>query len=117
MQQSSIADLLADHLVQEGIDVVFAVPGGTAVPLLQALSKQSSVRVVVAKDEAGAAYAADGYAWATGKPGVVVTIGGPGATNALTGLSCSAAQGHPILLVSGEVNTASLGRRAARQRF
>ncbi|HEU5073024.1 MAG TPA: thiamine pyrophosphate-binding protein, partial [Polyangiaceae bacterium] len=85
-----------------------------AVPLLEAISGRSRLRIVVSKDESGAAHAADGYAWATGKPGVVVTIGGPGATNALTGLACSAAQGHPVLLISGEVNSGALGRRATQ---
>lgn len=108
-----ITHLLAELLELEEIDCVFTVPGGTAVPLLQAL-RGRAVRVVVAKDEAGAAFAADGYAWATGKPGVVIGIGGPGATNALTGLCCSRAQNNPVVLLSGEVGSASMGRGAVQ---
>lgn len=108
-----ITDLLAELFELEAIDCVFTVPGGTAVPLLQALAHRA-VRVVVAKDEAGAAYAADGYAWATGKPGVVLTIGGPGATNALTALCCSRAQNNPVVLLSGEVGSGSMGRGAVQ---
>ena len=110
----SVAEVFAELLEAEGIECVFTVPGGTVVPLMEALSKRPSLRIVVSKDESGAAFAADGYAWATGKPGVVVTIGGPGATNALTALCCSAAQGNPVLLVSGEVSTSAMGRRAVQ---
>src|SRR5215207_6045657 len=67
-----VVDVFADLLELEQIDCIFTVPGGTAVPLLEAISRRP-VRVVVSKDEGGAAFAADGYAWASGKPGVVVT--------------------------------------------
>jgi acetolactate synthase-1/2/3 large subunit len=108
-----VVDVFADLLELEQIDCIFTVPGGTAVPLLEAISRRP-VRVVVSKDEGGAAFAADGYAWASGKPGVVVTIGGPGVTNALTALACSRAQKNPVILVSGEVSTASMGRGAVQ---
>ncbi len=114
MHKPSVADLFARLLLTEGIDCVFTVPGGTALPLLAAVSALGRVRIVVAKDETGAAFAADGYAWASGKPGVVLTIGGPGATNALTALACSAVQGNPVLLVSSEVSTSLMGRRPAQ---
>jgi acetolactate synthase-1/2/3 large subunit len=109
-----VADLLADLLELEAIDCVFTVPGGTVVPLLEAISKHPSIRVVVSKDEAGAAYAADGYARISGKLGVLITIGGPGATNALTALCCSKVQGNPVLLISGEVGSASMGKGAVQ---
>lgn len=108
-----VVDVFADLLELEQIDCVFTVPGGTAVPLLEAISRRP-IRVVVAKDEAGAAFAADGYAWASGKPGVVVTIGGPGVTNALTALACARAQKNPVILVNGEVSSASMGRGAVQ---
>jgi acetolactate synthase-1/2/3 large subunit len=110
----TVAELFADFIEREGVEYVFTVPGGTIVPLLEAISRRRSVQLIVAKDETGAGYAADGYAWATGKPGIVLTIGGPGATNALTALCCSSAQGHPLILVSGEVGSESMGRRAAQ---
>ena len=110
----NVADFFVELLLREGVSHVFTVPGGTALPLMHALSKTSEIRTVVCKDELGASFMADGYAWSSGKPGVIVTIGGPGATNATTGLCCSNAQGNPIVLVSGEVTTHSMGRRAAQ---
>lgn len=114
MRKRNVADILAELIELEGVDVVFTVPGGTVVPAMEAVCASGCVQVVVSKDEAGAAYAAEGYSAATGKPGVCLTVGGPGATNALTGLSCAAIQGNPVVLISGEVATASLGRRAAQ---
>lgn len=111
---ATVAQLFAELLEGEGVDCVFVVPGGTIVPLMEALSRRPRLRVVVSKDESGAAFAADGYAWATGKPGVVITIGGPGATNAITALCCSSAQRNPVILISGEVSTAAMGRRAVQ---
>ncbi|HYP88427.1 MAG TPA: thiamine pyrophosphate-binding protein, partial [Polyangiaceae bacterium] len=111
----NVADYFVALVRREGVEVVFTVPGGTALPMMEALAKVPELRVIVCKDEQGAAYMADGYAWSSGKPGVVVTIGGPGATNALTGLCCAAAQGNPVVLVSGEVSTSALGRRAAQE--
>jgi len=110
----NVADFFVELLLREGVTHVFTVPGGTALPLMHALSKASDIRTVVCKDELGASFMADGYAWSSGKPGVIVTIGGPGATNTTTGLCCSNAQGNPVVLVSGEVTTSSLGRRAAQ---
>lgn len=114
MTERCVADLFARLLRIEGIDCVFTVPGGTALPLLEAVAALGDVRVIVTKDEMGAAFAADGYAWESGKPGVVVTIGGPGATNTLTALCCSSVQGNPVVLISAEVATALQGRRAAQ---
>ena len=111
---ATVAQQFAELLEAEGVDCVFVVPGGTIVPMMEALSRRPTMRVVVGKDESGAAFAADGYAWATGKPGVVITIGGPGATNAITALCCSSAQRHPVVLISGEVSTHSMGRRAVQ---
>ncbi len=114
MRKRIVADILAELIELEGVDTIFTVPGGTAVPAMQAVCRSGRVQVVVSKDEAGAAYAAAGFARATDKPGVVLGVGGPAATNALTGLSCAAVEGSPVVLVTGEVATASLGRRAAQ---
>lgn len=110
----NVADFFVELLLREGVTHVFTVPGGTALPLMHALSKRSEIRTVVCKDELGASFMADGYAWSSGKPGVIVTIGGPGSTNTTTGLCCSSAQGNPVVLVSGEVTTQAIGRRAAQ---
>jgi acetolactate synthase-1/2/3 large subunit len=110
----NVAEFFVELLLREGVSHVFTVPGGTALPLMAAIAKRPQLRTVVCKNELGAAFMADGYAWGSGKLGVIVTIGGPGATNATTGLCCSAAQGNPVLLVSGEVATSAIGRRAAQ---
>ena len=114
MRKRIVADILAELIELEGVDVMFTVPGGTVVPLQQAVGRSGHLQIVVSKDEAGAAYAAQGYAAATGKPGVVLAVGGPGATNALTGLGCAAIEGTPVVLISGEVASSALGRRAAQ---
>jgi acetolactate synthase I/II/III large subunit len=114
MSERCVADLFARLLQVEGIDCVFTVPGGTALPLLAAIGALGTIRVVVGKDETGAAFMAEGHASESGKPGVVVTIGGPGATNTLTALCCGAVQGNPLVLISAEVSTALQGRHPAQ---
>lgn len=81
---------------------------------MEALARAPSIRVVVCKSELGAAFMASGYAEGSDKPGVILTVGGPGATNTFTGLCCATAQGSPVVLVSGEVPSHVMGRRAAQ---
>ena len=72
-------------LEREGVEVVFGLPGGAAIPLFDALY-ESNIKLILTRHEQGATHMADGYARATGKPGVVVVTSGPGATNTVTGL-------------------------------
>lgn len=110
----SFCHFAADFLRSHGVRRVYTVPGGTILPFLRALAAHDSIQVIVAKDEAGAAHMAEGDARATGNPAVVLTIGGPGVTNALTGVAVSARQQNPLLVISGDVPTTSMGRAAVQ---
>ncbi len=98
-------DYILDALVTEGIDHLFMVPGGLVDPFLPALGRQASIRPIVAAQEGGAAYMADGYARASGKFGAALCIGGPGLGNTVTPIAAAATDGSPVLLLSGEVAT------------
>ena len=95
---------------KEGIHAVFLVPGGIIDPLLEALSEDREIKTIVAAHEEGAAFMADGYARATGRFGVLFVIGGPGVTNASSGIATAFADRSPVLVVSGEVKTEWEGR-------
>jgi acetolactate synthase-1/2/3 large subunit len=112
---TAVALQLVDALRAFGVDTVFGIPGGAVSPLLGALVERPEMRVVTAKHETGAMYLAMGYALATGKPGVAFTTAGPGITNALTGLASAHYDGIPVLLLAGEVSTASFGRGALQE--
>ena len=103
------ADLLIQMLGDAGVDVVFGLPGGAISPVHDALI-DSKIRVVTTRHEAGAMFAAAGYAHATGKLGVVAVTSGPGALNAMTGLASAWCDGLPVLLLVGEVPRAAHGK-------
>ena len=96
-------DFILRSLVADGIDHLFLVPGGLVDPFLPALGRVSELTPVVAAQEGGAAYMADGYARASGKFGACLCIGGPGATNTVTALSAALTDESPVLLITGEV--------------
>ncbi|MDR3492083.1 MAG: thiamine pyrophosphate-binding protein [Gammaproteobacteria bacterium] len=98
-------DFLLDCLAKEGIDHIFMVPGGLIDPFLPALGRQKIIRPIVAAQEGGAAYMADGYARASGKFGVALCIGGPGLTNTVTSVATAKTDGSPLLVISGEAAT------------
>ncbi len=110
--ETSGAHLLLDTLLGHGIDVVFGLPGGTIMPLYDALGDRSAIEVVTCRHETAAMFAAMGYGRATGRPALVLVTSGPGLTNALTGLAAAACEGIPLLVVAGEISTASVGRFA-----
>lgn len=99
------SDYILDALATEGIDHLFLLPGGLVDPFLPALGRQTALRPIVAAQEGGAAYMADGYARASGKFGAVVCIGGPGLGNTVTPIAAAATDGSPVLVISGEVAT------------
>lgn len=103
------ADLLVRMLEQAGVEVVFGLPGGAISPVHDALL-DSTIRVVTTRSEAGAMFAAAGYAQATGKLAVVAVTSGPGALNALNGLASVFCDGLPVLLIVGDVPRAQQGR-------
>ncbi|WP_292529065.1 thiamine pyrophosphate-binding protein [Methylocystis sp.] len=98
-------DFILDALAREGLDHVFMVPGGLVDPFLPALERQKAITPIVAAQEGGAAYMADGYARASGNFGAALCIGGPGLTNTVTAVATAQSDGSPLLLLSGEVAT------------
>ncbi len=98
-------DFVLNSLAREGIDHLFLVPGGLIDPFLPALGRQNALRPIVAAQEGGAAYMADGYARASGKFGAVLCIGGPGLANTVTAVATAQTDGSPLFLISGEAAT------------
>jgi acetolactate synthase-1/2/3 large subunit len=104
------ADVLVDGLVGHGVRHLFGMPGSHSTTIYDAIAREGSIRTILIRNEQAGAFAADGYARVTGRPGVVCTTAGPGATNALTGVAECWADSVPILLISGQVNSATLDR-------
>src|SRR5213080_2732997 len=112
--QSSItgADLLVERLREHGVRHVFGYPGGQITPLYDALYREPAIRHILARDEQAAAFMADGYARATGRPGVAVVVCGPGVLNAATPMATAFTDSVPVLLITGQVPTSGLGPRS-----
>jgi acetolactate synthase I/II/III large subunit len=102
-------DFILKALASEGLTHLFMVPGGLVDPFLPALGRQSALRPIVAAQEGGAAYMADGYARAGGRFGAALCIGGPGLTNTITPTAAAQTDGSPLLILSGEVATSLEG--------
>ena len=103
------AQILIKCLKEEGVDVIFGYPGGRVLQLYDEIY-QSGMRHILTRHEQGAVHAADGYARVTGRPGVCVTTSGPGATNAVTGIANAYMDSIPLVVFTGQVNLAALGR-------
>src|SRR5438046_8325404 len=97
------AELLVSALRDHGVRHVFGYPGGQLTPIYDALYRQLDIRHILARDEQAAAFMADGYARATGQPGVCLAVCGPGVLNAATGLATSFTDSIPVLCISGQV--------------
>src|SRR4051795_31843 len=91
------AQILCRALLQQGVDVMFGYPGGAIMPFYHALPDHPRLRHVLVRHEQAAAHAADGYARATGEPGVCVATSGPGATNLVTGLATAMMDNSPVV--------------------
>ena len=100
------ADLLVKCLENQGVECVFGYPGGANLPIFDALY-DSKIKLVLVRHEQGAAHMADGYARATGKPGVVLVTSGPGATNTVTGLLTANMDSVPMIVLCGQTPTFS----------
>lgn len=108
-------DLLIASLEHEGVDTVFAYPGGTSMEIHQAIARRKSIRVVLPRHEQGGAFAADGYARATGRVGVCMATSGPGATNLVTGIANAYMDSIPMVAITGQVNQNMIGRNAFQE--
>jgi acetolactate synthase-1/2/3 large subunit len=106
------AEAVVRRLRDHGVSHVFGYPGGQLTPIYDALYREGSIRHVLARDEQAAAFMADGYARATGRPGVSLAVCGPGVLNAATPLATAYTDSIPILLISGQIPTTGLGLRS-----
>src|SRR6185437_16530599 len=97
-------------LKAHGVDAVFGIPGAHTLALYDALQDEPGIRNVVARQEGGAGYMADGYARASGKPGVVLTVTGPGATNVLTAVGGAYSDSSPLLVISSQIPRENMGK-------
>ena len=110
------AGLLVEALVAEGVDLVFGYPGGANMPIYDALfGARDRVRHVLVRHEQGAGHAAEGYARATGRPGVCMGTSGPGATNLLTALADALMDSTPLVAITGQVASPKLGSDAFQE--
>jgi acetolactate synthase-1/2/3 large subunit len=109
------AEILVSCLEREGVHVVFAYPGGASMPIHQALTKSKKLRVVLPRHEQGGAFAAEGYARATGEAGVCMATSGPGATNLVTGIADAFMDSVPLVAITGQVNQNMIGRGAFQE--
>ena len=109
------ADKVIEALDRFGVEYVFGHPGGAAMPIFDALLNSEQIRFVLTRHEQGATHMADGYARATGKPGVVLVTSGPGATNTITGLLTALMDSAPVIALTGQTVTSMLGKDAFQE--
>ena len=109
------AEIVCESLLQEGVDVLFGLPGGAVLPFYGALSKYPQLRHILVRHEQGAVMAADGYARATGKVGVCCATSGPGATNLVTGIAGAQMDSVPVVIITGQVPRPAIGRDAFQE--
>src|SRR5437868_5594729 len=109
------ADLLVKALIDEEVEVVFGYPGGAVLPIYDSLFKQNRLRHILVRHEQAAVHAAEGYARSTGRVGVVLVTSGPGATNAVTGLTDALMDSVPIICLTGQVPTHLIGNDAFQE--
>src|SRR6202030_3747940 len=109
------ASIVIQALIDQGVDTIFGYPGGAVLPIYDALFKQNSIKHVLVRHEQGAVHAAEGYARSSGKVGVVLVTSGPGATNAVTGLTDALMDSIPIICLTGQVATHLIGNDAFQE--
>ena len=106
------AEILLKTLEDEGVEIIFGYPGGAVLPIYDALFKNNQIRHILVRHEQAAVHAAEGYARSTGKVGVVLVTSGPGATNAVTGLTDALMDSVPVVCLTGQVPTHLIGNDA-----
>ena len=113
--QISGSDILLKALGEQGVTDIFGYPGGAVLPIYDAIFQQNRIRHVLVRQEGGAVHAAEGYARSTGKVGVVLVTSGPGATNAVTGLTDALMDSVPVVCLTGQVPTHLIGNDAFQE--
>lgn len=113
-EQLSGAELLLKGLMEQEVEIIFGYPGGAVLPLYDTLY-DAEIPNILTRHEQGAVHAAQGYAKATGKPGVVVVTSGPGATNVVTGIADANADSVPLVVITGQVTTNGIGKDAFQE--
>ena len=108
-------DILIQSLIEEGVEYIFGYPGGASLHIYDAIFNQKEMQHILVRHEQGATHAADGYARATGKPGVVLVTSGPGATNAITGIATAFMDSIPMIVISGQVQSHLIGTDAFQE--
>jgi acetolactate synthase I/II/III large subunit len=114
-KQKTGAEMLIRALKDQGVDVIFGYPGGAVLPIYDALFQQNEIQHILVRQEGGAVHAAEGYARSTGKVGVVLVTSGPGATNAVTGLTDALMDSIPVVCLTGQVPTHLIGNDAFQE--
>jgi acetolactate synthase I/II/III large subunit len=109
------AEIVLRALQDHGVDTLFGYPGGAVLPIYDEIFKQDKIRHILARQEGGAVHAAEGYARSSGKPGVAVVTSGPGATNAVTGLTDALMDSIPLVCLTGQVATHLIGSDAFQE--
>ena len=109
------SEIVIKALVDQGVDTVFGYPGGAVLPIYDAIFAQNALRHVLVRQEGGAVHMAEGYARSTGKVGVVLVTSGPGATNAVTGLTDALMDSVPVVCLTGQVPTHLIGNDAFQE--
>jgi acetolactate synthase-1/2/3 large subunit len=108
-RQMTGAEMVVQALKDQGVDTIFGYPGGAVLPIYDAIFQQNDIRHILVRHEQAALHMAEGYARSTGKPGCVLVTSGPGATNAVTGLTDALLDSIPLVVFSGQVPTFMIG--------
>jgi acetolactate synthase-1/2/3 large subunit len=110
------ADVVVESLVRQGVEVIFAYPGGASMPLHQSLTRYGDrIRTILPRHEQGGGFAAQGYARVTGKPGVCMATSGPGALNLVTAIADAKMDSVPLIAITGQVGTSVIGTDAFQE--
>src|SRR4026207_642833 len=114
-REMSGAEMVIEALADQGVEHLFGYPGGAVLPIYDELFQQDKVQHILVRQEGGAVHAAEGYARSTGKVGVVLVTSGPGATNAVTGLTDALMDSIPVVCITGQVPTHLIGNDAFQE--
>src|SRR6188508_964373 len=114
-RQMTGAEIVLTALADQGVEAIFGYPGGAVLPIYDELFQQDKIRHILVRQEGGALHAAEGYARSTGKVGVALVTSGPGATNAVTGLTDALMDSIPLVCITGQVPTHLIGNDAFQE--